>query len=69
MGNMFYGAMAFNQPVEGWNTANVMDMYATFSYAASFNQPVEAWNTANVTDMRYIFYGASVFTQHPSWLH
>lgn len=34
-------ASSFNQPVEGWNTANVTDMRYMFPQANSFNQPVD----------------------------
>ncbi len=63
MGNMFYGATAFNQPIGTWNTANVTYMAGMFCSASSFNQPIGTWNTANITNMASMFFGATVFNQ------
>ena len=63
MGDMFYKATAFNQPLNSWNTAKVTYMGGMFNGATSFNQPLNSWNTAKVTDMGGMFYGATSFNQ------
>ena len=63
MESMFFGASAFNQPLEQWNVGNVTTMQAMFHGAAAFNQPLEQWNVSNVTNMHCMFRGASVFNQ------
>ncbi len=64
MSYLFYGASAFNQPLDNWDTSNVTDMSDMFYKASVFNQPLGNWNTSNVTDMSHMFYKASVFN-HP----
>jgi hypothetical protein len=59
---MFYGATAFNKPLN-WNTANVTNMGYMFYEATSFNQPLTNFNTQNVTDMAYMFSRATAFNQ------
>lgn len=63
MGNLFYGAWAFNQPVGNWNTRNVTNMDHLFREAMAFNQPIGNWNTQNVNSMYLMFYYADVFNQ------
>ena len=38
MGIMFGDATAFNQPLNNWNTSNVISMESMFKVATSFNQ-------------------------------
>jgi surface protein len=40
---MFYGASAFNQPIDRWNVSNVVNMNKMFYGAVSFNQPIGEW--------------------------
>ena len=61
MSSMFYGATAFNQPLN-WNTQNVTNMSYMFQRATAFNQLLN-WNTQNVTNMGAMFSGASSFNQ------
>ena len=61
MSNMFYYAMAFNQPVN-FDTRNVTNMSNMFSQATAFNQQVSL-NTSKVTTMAGIFSGATVFNR------
>ena len=65
MSGMFYGATAFNKPLN-WNTANVTNMSGMFYGATAFNQLLN-WNTANVTGMSNMFYGATAFNQPLNW--
>ena len=63
---MFNGATAFNQPVEHFDTSNVVGitgMMHVFRNAENFNQPLNSWNTSNVTDMEGMFTNASSFNQ------
>ena len=60
MGGMFYGATAFNQPLEQWNVSNVTNMQYMFQYVTRFNQPLEQWNVSNVTDMYGMFQGSGM---------
>ena len=63
MSSMFYGASAFNQPLEAWDTSNVTNMSGLFGKASSFNQPLNKWKTSKVTDMSGMFFEASAFNQ------
>ena len=62
----FFGAVAFNQPLDNWNTSKVTNMSQTFAgeYAkvTTFNQPLDNWNTSNVTNMSNMF-SFSLFNQ------
>ena len=60
---MFYNALVFNQPLNGWNTAAVSDMNNMFAGASAFNHPVNGWNTNSVTSMSDMFYRALAFDQ------
>ncbi|WP_434343456.1 BspA family leucine-rich repeat surface protein [Mycoplasma sp. 06067-C1-B144P-99-0482-3] len=66
MGEMFYGAEKFNQPLNNWKTENVVDMNHMFFWASSFNQDISMWNTSNVTNMAGMFFGAYNFNQNIS---
>jgi surface protein len=61
LGEMFLDAVSFNQPLESWNTATVIDMSSMFGHAVSFNQPLSSWNTAAVTNMYGMFSDAASF--------
>ena len=63
MSEMFSGAEAFNQPLNSWNTQNVISMESMFANTKTFNQPLDAWDTSNVTKMSHMFYGAEAFNQ------
>jgi len=73
MGGMFYAAIAFNQPLDSWDTSVVtlMDVtdgehssiYGMFNEATAFNQPLNSWNTSAVTLMDYMFNAATAFNQ------
>ena len=61
MSSMFFGATAFNQPVN-FDTKNVTSMRAMFTDAATFNQPVN-FDTKNVTNMGDMFNSAKSFNK------
>jgi surface protein len=61
---MFFSAIAFNQDIGNWNTANVTDMHGMFYHAAAFNQNLSGWHTFYVTDMSHMFHNASAFANH-----
>ena len=63
MNNMFYGAIAFNQPIVDWDTSSVTTMQYAFYGATAFNGAIGDWDTSSVTTMRYAFYGATAFNQ------
>ena len=63
MADMFMGADAFNQPLDGWNTENVKDMSSMFEASKSFNQPIENFNTKNVDTMHRMFHSSKAFNQ------
>ena len=60
---MFYGAAAFNQPIESWDVSNVTDMNNMFVAASAFNQPLGSWNVSNVNNMQGMFAYDSNFNQ------
>jgi len=63
MREMFRNAVAFNQPLNSWNTSTVQNMGYIFHSATSFNQPLDAWDTSAATVMDRTFYNASSFNQ------
>ena len=63
MNNMFYGAIAFNQPIVDWDTSSVTTMQYAFYGATAFNGAIGDWDTSSVTTMKYAFYGATAFNQ------
>ncbi|NVK74261.1 MAG: DUF285 domain-containing protein, partial [Oceanospirillaceae bacterium] len=54
---------SFNQPIDSWDTSNVISMEYMFGSATSFNQPIDSWDTSQVTNMSYMFAGAKSFNQ------
>jgi surface protein len=62
MSAMFNLAIAFNQPIVGWDTSNVTDMSGMF-HASGFNQAIVGWDTSNVTDMSWMFTSLDAFNQ------
>ena len=67
MSYMFYGAVAFDQSIQRWDTSQVLDMSHMFSSdcnaESSFNQPLGDWNTSQVTGMGSMFSLATSFNQ------
>jgi surface protein len=63
MSAMFFGATAFNQPLNDWNVSNVTTMTKMFSGASNFNQPLDKWNTGKVTSLTEMFSSAPKFNQ------
>merc|ERR1712232_543209 len=63
MKDMFFGAIAFNQNIAGFNTTLVTNMESMFNGASRFNQPIGTWNTAKVTNMKNMFAQAVSFNQ------
>lgn len=61
MAFMFYGASAFNSPINSWNITNVTNMGFMFFGATAFNSVLNSWNTKNVTNMEFMFYDAAAF--------
>ena len=59
---MFYGAIAFNQPLS-FNTSAVTSMGGMFSFASAFNSTLTFTSTALVTNMSSMFSFASAFNQ------
>ena len=55
--------LAFNEPLECWDTSNVRNMYGMFYNVASFNQDIGAWDVSKVESMVAMFYNASSFNQ------
>jgi surface protein len=65
---MFYGASAFNQPIDRWNVSNVVNMNKMFYGAVSFNQPIGEWDISYVVGMANMFYGAQAFSHRVQWM-
>jgi len=63
MSRMFYGALAFNQPIGDWDVSNVTNMSCMFYEALAFNQPIGNWDVSNVTNMGGMFCDALAFNQ------
>jgi len=68
MKGMFYGCVALNANVSGWNVASVSSMSNMFFGCTSFNSNLSAWNTSSVKDMRGMFYNADSYSSNMgSW--
>ena len=68
MYGLFWGASAFNQPLDKWDVKAVINMGEMFERAAAFNQSLDNWNTSAVTDMDYMFNHADAFNNDiTSW--
>lgn len=67
--NSFAYCQLFDDPdITTWNTANVVDLAATFLGASTFNQDISSWNTSNVIRFSSMFRNASAFSQNlGSW--
>jgi len=73
MQSMFVNAIAFNQPIGGWNTIAVTNMSQMFSRSTAvggsspmlFNQPIGTWNVSNVTNMANMLGNINGSTSHP----
>jgi surface protein len=57
---------AFNQPLNNWDTSNVINMSHMFS-GTNFNQPLNTWNTSNVKYMSNMFYRSSFNQPLSNW--
>ncbi|WP_282050569.1 BspA family leucine-rich repeat surface protein [Maribacter aquivivus] len=64
MGQLFYLAENFDQPIGRWNVANVRDMTNMFGEAKIFNQDIGEWSTNNVVFMTSMFANAKLFNQN-----
>jgi paraquat-inducible protein B len=47
MTTMFKGAIAFNQPLNGWDVSSVECMYEMFKGATAFNQNLDTWKISS----------------------
>ena len=55
LSDTFYSTTRFNQPLSGWDTSHVTNLYRTFPEATYFNQPLSEWDTSRVTAMTTTF--------------
>ena len=60
---MFQGCTAFNQPLDLWNTSNVIFMESMFEGCTSFNQCLNEWDVSNVEYMDTMFKGCTSLHQ------
>jgi len=70
---MFSGCIAFNQPLNGWNTTRVQLMNSMFSGCTVFNNGLASgvsgtmlWDTQRVTTMANMFQNCPAFNQNIS---
>jgi surface protein len=54
---MFYGAKAFNQPLDAWDVSRVTNMESMFRRAIAFNKPLDSWKMSNVETISHMFSG------------
>jgi surface protein len=67
MSNLFYGS-TFNNPINSWDTSNVISMISIFENTLNFNQDISKWKVSSVTNMTSMFQNASAFNQYiGSW--
>ena len=58
MGEMFYGAASFDQPLGDWQVDQVTDMRWMFA-DANVQPPLGDWSVDNVGDFEFMFEGAT----------
>jgi surface protein len=65
MSGLFNSKSGFNDPIDSWDTSNVINMTYLFANTLTngFNQPIGAWNTSNVRNMDSMFYNSGLFNQ------
>jgi surface protein len=64
MSSMFYACEAFNQPLTGWDTSNVISMAYMFYFNtldSVFNQSLNHFDVSKVATFRAMFFGANAF--------
>jgi len=71
MSNMFVSSIAFNQPLNNWNTSAVIDMTSMFNGASTFNNGLASgvagnmlWDTSTVGTTNSMFINATSFNQN-----
>lgn len=65
---MFRNCKSLNQPINHWNTFNIVSMQDMFAGCTSFNQPLNNWNVIRVNIMARMFQGCTAFNQSlASW--
>ena len=69
MGEMFFGASAFNGNIGDWNTSNVTNMNLMFLDASAFNQDLSGWCVTQILTMPdYFDWNATSWTlPRPLW--
>jgi surface protein len=64
---MFYGPIAFNQPIGNWSiSASNINMSVMFTNAQVFNQNIGSWDVSKVTTMSEMFKSATAFNNSGS---
>lgn len=58
-----FNATSFNQPINHWDTSNVVIMTRTFSNNPAFNQPLDGWDVSKVVTLNFAFEYATAFNQ------
>ena len=61
MSKLFFAAVDFDQPLDGWNTSMVEDMEDLFAYCTVFDQDLNSWDVSKVTNMKGAFRFAEEF--------
>ncbi len=57
------GTVAFNQPLDKWNTSGVINMTKMFANTHSFNQNINGWDVSKVKYMSAMFYKSERFNK------